>query len=50
MRYTHNGKLYFLRIGHLQLVITWAKDDLSRVHQYVGDYHKEGRPESCMTY
>ena len=39
-----------VRIGHLQLVITWAKDDLSRVHQYVGEYHKEGRPDSCMTY
>ena len=39
-----------VRIGHLQCVITWPKDDFSLVHQYVGKFHDDGRPAECMTY
>lgn len=39
-----------VRIGHLQLVISWPDDALRTKHQYVGAYHDEGRPAECMTY
>jgi len=39
-----------VRLGHLQLMITWPKDDLSCVHQYLNKFHEEGRPKECMTY
>lgn len=39
-----------VRIGHLQLVITWCKDDLSLEHQYLNQYYDDGRPQECMTY
>jgi len=39
-----------VRIGHLQLLITWPSDDLRTVHQYVGKYYEDGRPQQCMTY
>jgi len=33
-------------IGHLQLVATWPNPaDLSPIHQYMPDFHREGRPE-----
>jgi len=39
-----------VRIGHLQLVISWPDDALRTVHQYVGKFYDEGRPQECMTY
>lgn len=39
-----------VRLGHLQLVISWPTDDCSVKHQYVNNYHAEGRPPECMTY
>lgn len=39
-----------VRIGHLQCVITWPRDDFSLVHQYLGKFHEDGRPDQCMTY
>ena len=39
-----------VRIGHLQLVITWPDDALRTKHQYVGQYYDDGRPAECMTY
>ena len=35
-----------VRIGHLQTLATWPSSvDLSPIHQYMPDYHREGRPE-----
>lgn len=39
-----------VRLGHLQLVITWPMDDCSVRHQYLNRYYEEGRPAECMTY
>ncbi len=39
-----------VRIGHLQLVVTWPGDDLRVINQWNGDYSKHGRPEQCKTY
>jgi hypothetical protein len=39
-----------VRLGHLQLMITWPSDDLRTIHQYVGKYYEDGRPPECMTY
>lgn len=39
-----------VRLGHLQLVITWPMDDCSVRHQYLNRYHEDGRPAECMTY
>lgn len=39
-----------VRLGHLQLVITWPMDDCSVRHQYLNRYYDEGRPAECMTY
>ena len=39
-----------VRLGHLQLVITWPSDDLSCVHQYLGEFHANGRPTQCSSY
>ena len=33
-----------VRIGHLQLVITWPNDQFQAVHQYHPDFIKSGRP------
>lgn len=33
-----------VRIGHLQLMVTWPTADLEPIHQYVGTYHREGKP------
>lgn len=33
-----------VRIGHLQLVVTWPDDQFSAAHQYHPDYIKAGRP------
>jgi len=37
-----------VRIGHLQLVITWADDAFKAVHQYHPDYIDNGRPASSL--
>ena len=34
-----------VRIGHLQMVATWAGTDLQPVYQYMPDFHKNGRPQ-----
>lgn len=34
-----------VRVGHLQMVATWPGLDLSPIHQYLPDYHKEGPPQ-----
>lgn len=39
-----------VRLGHLQLVVSWPTDDLALRHQYVNRYMDEGRPRECMTY
>lgn len=39
-----------VRLGHLQLVITWPMDDCSTRHQYLGRYHSDGRPPECQSY
>ena len=33
-----------VRIGHLQLVVSWPDENLRPVHQYLPEYGKEGRP------
>lgn len=33
-----------VRIGHLQMVSTWPGIDLSPIHQYLPDYHRNGPP------
>lgn len=39
-----------VRIGHLQLVITWPGEDLKAIHQYSTKHTDEGRPSECATY
>jgi hypothetical protein len=39
-----------VRIGHLQLTVTWPGEHLEVVNQWSGDYTKHGRPERCKTY
>jgi len=39
-----------VRIGHLQLQITWPGEDLRTIHQYCTKYNDEGRPSECTTY
>lgn len=36
-----------VRIGHLQNMIAWPKDDFSPAHQYVSQYHEAGQPVEC---
>ena len=33
-----------VRIGHLQLVVSWPDENLRPVHQYIPEYGREGRP------
>lgn len=39
-----------VRIGHLQLQITWPGEDLRTIHQYCTKYNDEGRPTECTNY
>lgn len=39
-----------VRIGHLQLVVTWPGDDLRVINQWNGDFSRKGRPDQCKTY
>ena len=34
-----------VRVGHLQMVATWPGADLSPVHQFLPDFHTNGRPD-----
>ena len=36
-----------VRIGHLQNMIAWPKEDFSPRHQYTGDWHNDGQPKDC---
>jgi len=33
-----------VRIGHLQLMVTWPGPDLNPIHQYLPEYGRQGRP------
>jgi predicted SAM-dependent methyltransferase len=37
-----------VRIGHLQLMITWPNENFLPVHQYVNDYYKAGAPKASV--
>lgn len=39
-----------VKIGHLQLLITWPTEDLGCRHQYLKDFNADGRPDGCRTY
>lgn len=39
-----------VRIGHLQLQITWPGEDLRTIQQYCTKYNDEGRPTECTNY
>jgi hypothetical protein len=39
-----------VRIGHLQLNITWPGEDLRTIHQYCTRYNDEGRPGECTSF
>jgi hypothetical protein len=39
-----------VRIGHLQLIVTWPGEDLRTIHQYCSKYGDEGRPTECMNF
>jgi hypothetical protein len=34
-----------VRVGHLQLVVSWPDRDLAPLHQYVSDYRANGIPD-----
>jgi len=39
-----------VRIGHLQAMITWPDEMMKAKHQYLTQYHADGRPDECMTF
>ena len=39
-----------VRIGHLQLVVTWPDERFEAVHQYHPQYTDEGRPPCTLTF
>lgn len=39
-----------VRIGHMQLVVTWPTKHLDMEYQYISDYRKNGRKDECKTY
>jgi len=39
-----------VRIGHLQLVVTWPDENLKVINQWTNAYSRDGRPEQCKTY
>ena len=39
-----------VRIGHLQLIVTWPGEDLRTIHQYVTKYQDDGRPAECKNF
>jgi len=36
-----------IRIGHLQVVVSWVNKDFEVGHQYLSDWHEHGKPEVC---
>lgn len=38
-----------IRIGHLQVVISWVNEDFGIVHQYLNNYQDNGRPDLKVT-
>lgn len=34
-------------VGHLELLCTWPDESLQPIYQIPGDFHKEGKPETC---
>lgn len=39
-----------VRIGHLQLVVTWPDERFEAIHQYHPEYTEKGRPPCTMTF
>lgn len=39
-----------VRIGHLQLVISWPDENSQALHQYFPEYSAKGRPSCTMTF
>ena len=39
-----------VRIGHLQLIITWPGEDLRTIQQYGSRFSADGRPSECTSY
>lgn len=39
-----------VRIGHLQLVVTWPDEQYAAIHQYHPQYTDEGRPPCTLTF
>ena len=39
-----------VRIGHLQLIVTWPGEDLRTIHQYTTKYGEDGRPAECRNF
>lgn len=36
-----------IRIGHLQVVVSWVDKDFKVGHQYLSDWNEKGKPEDC---
>ena len=36
-------------IGHLQLMASWPNQELSPLHQFIGDFNRNGKPEGART-
>lgn len=36
-----------IKLGHLQLVVSWPTNDWQIKHQYVSDWQDKGKPEEC---
>lgn len=36
-----------VRVGHINMVVSWPDKDFNVLHQYVGDWQKQGKPEAC---
>jgi len=36
-----------VKIGHLQLMVTWPSNEWQIVQQHVGDWNTKGKPENC---
>lgn len=36
-----------VRVGHINMVVSWPTKDWEVLHQYVGGWQKDGKPEAC---
>ena len=36
-----------VKIGHLQVMVTWPTNDWKTLNQHVGEWQQEGKPENC---